>query len=87
VQACQVAAGPAHAGCALERLIGRAVAPTGSEVIELDDVPRGGRAHYATALMPSLAGGETLRTWGSRYARLVLERAPGTKREACRVRW
>jgi hypothetical protein len=26
-----------------------------------------------------------LRAWGSRYARLVLERSHGNKREACRI--
>jgi len=69
----------------LERLIERAVALAGREVIELDDLPPGGWGGYATALMPSLARGETLPAWGSRYARLVLERAQGNKREACRV--
>src|SRR5207248_7966924 len=28
---------------------------------------------------------ETMRAWGSRYARLVLDRSAGNKREACRV--
>jgi hypothetical protein len=28
---------------------------------------------------------DTLRAWASRYARLVLERCRGNKREACRV--
>jgi two-component system response regulator HydG len=69
----------------LERLMERAVALAGTDVIELDDLPPAVRGEYATALMPSLERGETLRAWGSRYARLVLERSQGNKREACRV--
>jgi DNA-binding NtrC family response regulator len=69
----------------LERLIERAVALTGTEVIELDDLPPGVRGDEVTALIPSLARRDSLRAWGSRYVRLVLERAQGNKREACRV--
>jgi len=69
----------------LERLIERAVALAGSEVIELDDLPPAVRGDYGTTVLPSLARRDTLRAWGSRYARLVLERAQGNKREACRV--
>jgi transcriptional regulator with PAS, ATPase and Fis domain len=69
----------------LERLMERAVALAGTDVIELDDLPPGVRGDYTTALMPSLVRRETLRAWGSRYARLVLERSQGNKREACRV--
>ena len=43
------------------------------------------RGDYAAALMPSIDRRETLRAWGSRYVRLVLERCQGNKREACRV--
>jgi hypothetical protein len=35
--------------------------------------------------MPSIDRRETLRAWGGRYVRLVLERCRGNKREACRV--
>jgi two-component system, NtrC family, response regulator HydG len=69
----------------LERLIERAVALAGTEVIELDDLPPAVRGDYGTTVMPSLARRDTLRAWGSRYARLVLERVRGNKREACRV--
>jgi Bacterial regulatory protein, Fis family len=40
---------------------------------------------YAVAVLPSIERDETLRAWGSRYARLVLERCHGNKREACRI--
>jgi DNA-binding NtrC family response regulator len=69
----------------LERLIERAVALAESDVIELDDLPPTVRGEYAAALGPSLRRNETLRTWASRYARLILERCHDNKREACRV--
>ena len=69
----------------LERLIERAVALVDGDVIELDDLPLGVRSGYAENLGPSLSRNETLRAWGARYARLVLDRCKGNKREACRV--
>ena len=53
--------------------------------IELDDLPATVRADYAAVLGPSIDRGDTLRAWGSRYARLVLDRCGGNKREASRV--
>jgi transcriptional regulator with PAS, ATPase and Fis domain len=69
----------------LERLIERAVALAESDVIELDDLPLGVRGAYAEALVPSLKRNDTLRAWGARYVRLILDRCQGNKREACRV--
>ena len=69
----------------LERLVERAVALTESEVIELEDLPSPLRGEFATAFASTLHRAETMRTWGSRYARAVLERCRGNKREACRV--
>ena len=69
----------------LERLIERSVALAATDVIQLDDLPPVVRGDYAVALMPSIDRRETLRAWGSRYVRLVLERCEGNKREACRV--
>jgi hypothetical protein len=34
--------------------------------------------------MPAITDDETMRGWGSRYARLMMERCAGNKREACR---
>ena len=68
----------------LERLIERAVTLTESNQIELDDLPPQLRADYVEILGPSVAAGETLRAWGSRYARLVYERCGRNKRRACR---
>jgi len=69
----------------LERLIERAVALAAGHVLELDDLPPAVRGDYAVALMPSLEGRDSLRAWAGRYARLVLDRCRGNKREACRV--
>ena len=47
--------------------------------IELDDLPPQVRDHFAEVLWPSLAERESMRVWGSRYARLVFERCGGNK--------
>jgi DNA-binding NtrC family response regulator len=69
----------------LERLIERAVALTQSTSIELDDLPATVRGDHAVVLGPSLERGETLRSWGSRYVRIIVDRCQGNKRKACRV--
>jgi DNA-binding NtrC family response regulator len=69
----------------LERLVERAVALSTSDIIELEDLPPPLRGEFATALGPALQQHETMRGWGSRYARAVLDRCRGNKREACRV--
>lgn len=69
----------------LERMIERAVALADSAVIELDDLPPLVRGDYDTVLLPSVRRGETMRAWGSRYARIVLDRCGGNKREASRT--
>jgi transcriptional regulator with PAS, ATPase and Fis domain len=68
----------------LERVIERAVALAGSDFLELDDLPPGLLGGYADVLVPSMRARETMRAWGSRYARLVLERCANNKRQACR---
>jgi len=69
----------------LERMIERAVTLAEGEVIQLDDLPTSVRGEYADVLVPSLRQSDTMRAWGSRYARLVLDRCTGNKREASRV--
>jgi two-component system, NtrC family, response regulator HydG len=69
----------------LERLIERAVALAETDRIELDDLPPQVRGEYGEVLGPSLAASDTLRMWGSRYARLVFERCGRNKRRACRL--
>jgi DNA-binding NtrC family response regulator len=69
----------------LQRVLERAVALTETDRIELDDLPPQIRGEFAEILWPSLERGDSLRTWGSRYARLVFERCGRNKRTACRV--
>jgi DNA-binding NtrC family response regulator len=69
----------------LERLIERAIALAQTDLIELDDLPTRVRGDYAEVLIPSLRRSDTMRAWGSRYARLVMDRCRGNKREASRV--
>lgn len=69
----------------LERLIERAVALTGGHCIELDDLPPHVRGEYREVLAPSLAAGDSMRAWASRYARLVFERCGRNKRRASRL--
>lgn len=68
----------------LERLIERAVALTESNRIELDDLPAHVRGQFGEVLGTSLATGDSMREWGSRYARLVFERSGRNKRRTCR---
>jgi DNA-binding NtrC family response regulator len=68
----------------LERVIERAVALADSGFLEPDDLPPALLGGYADVLRPSLQAHETMRAWGSRYARLVLERCENNKRRACR---
>lgn len=69
----------------LERLMERAVALAESDHIELDDLPPQVRGEYGEVLGPAVAAGDSMRAWGSRYARLVFERCGRNKRHACRL--
>jgi len=69
----------------LERVIEGAVTLTRSDAITLADLPAAVRGDYAVILLPSLRRGDSMRAWGARYARLVLERCEDNKRRACRV--
>ncbi|MGH9254411.1 MAG: sigma-54 interaction domain-containing protein [Vicinamibacterales bacterium] len=69
----------------LERLIERAIALTGSNRIELDDLPPQVRGQYREVLAPALAAGDSMRAWASRYVHLVFERCGRNKRQASRV--
>jgi two-component system response regulator HydG len=69
----------------LERLMERAVALATGDVIELDDLPPLVGGDYGAILLPSFKRSDTLRAWACRYARLMLERCQGNKREAARV--
>ncbi|MBA2603296.1 MAG: hypothetical protein H0U94_06895, partial [Acidobacteria bacterium] len=49
-----------------------------------EDLPPALLGGYQEVIAPALLGRETMREWGSRYARLVLERCERNKRRACR---
>jgi Nif-specific regulatory protein len=68
----------------LERVIERAVALAASAAVELEDLPASLLGGYGDALLTSVRANESMRAWGSRYARLVLERCANNKRRACR---
>jgi DNA-binding NtrC family response regulator len=69
----------------LERMIEGAIATAESHQIGLDDLPVSLRGTYGDVLMPAVQANDCMRAWGSRYARLVLERCNRNKRQACRV--
>jgi transcriptional regulator with PAS, ATPase and Fis domain len=69
----------------LERMIEGAVATCESREIALDDLPITLRGAYGEVLMPSVQANDTMRAWGSRYARMVLEKCEMNKRQTCDV--
>ncbi len=69
----------------LQRVIERAVALSMTGRITLEDLPARVTGDYVERLQPSLARDDTMRAWGSRYARLVLDRCDNNKRQACRI--
>jgi DNA-binding NtrC family response regulator len=69
----------------LERLIEGAVTLAGSDWVTIRDLPPALRGDCAEALRASLKRNDTMRAWGARYARLVLDRCDQNKRRACEV--
>ena len=69
----------------LQRVIERVVALAESDRIEVDDLPPQVRGDFGEVLAPSLACADTMRMWGSRYARLVYERCGRNRRTACAI--
>jgi hypothetical protein len=69
----------------LERLVERAVALVEADRIELDDLPPQVRGEYGEVIGPSIAAGDSMRAWGSRYVRLMFERCGRNKRRTCRA--
>ena len=69
----------------LERLMERTLALSPANVIRLDDLPKKVKGGYGEILLPSVDARETLRAWGRRYVRLVLERHGHNKRKACKA--
>jgi transcriptional regulator with PAS, ATPase and Fis domain len=69
----------------LERLMERTLTLARSTVIEIEDLPLRLRSVYGDVLLPSMNRDDSLRAWGSRYVRLVLERNGRNKRKACQA--
>jgi transcriptional regulator with PAS, ATPase and Fis domain len=69
----------------LERMMERTLALARNATIEVDDLPIRIRDGFDDVLLPSMVRNDTLRAWGSRYVRLVLERSGRNKRKACRA--
>jgi transcriptional regulator with PAS, ATPase and Fis domain len=69
----------------LERMMESAVALAKGQQIELDDLPPEVRGGLPDELDPPGATGDTLRSWSTRYVKLVLHRCGNNKRAACRV--
>jgi DNA-binding NtrC family response regulator len=69
----------------LERVIEGAVTLARSEWIAIEDLPPALRGGGAEALLASANRNDSMRAWGARYARLILERCERNKRRACRV--
>lgn len=69
----------------LQRVIESVVTLARRERVDLDDLPATLRGEFEDVLLPSTSRNDTMRAWGSRYARLVLQRCGDNKRHACDV--
>jgi transcriptional regulator with PAS, ATPase and Fis domain len=69
----------------LQRVIESVVALARTDNVAIDDLPSALRGEYESVLLPSIGRDDTMRAWGSRYARLVLQRCGENKRRACEV--
>ncbi len=69
----------------LERVVERAVALADSNSLELDDLPPAILGGFSEVILPSVRARDSMRAWGSRYARLMLERCRNNKRQTCRA--
>jgi two-component system response regulator HydG len=69
----------------LQRVVEGVVALGQGHRVELEDLPASVRGEVEEILLPSIARNDTMRAWGSRYARLVLHKCGENKRRACDV--
>ncbi len=69
----------------LERMIEGAVTLTATGSITVQDLPKSLRGESIEALQDSLERQDSMRAWGARYARLVLDRCGQNKRRTCDV--
>jgi DNA-binding NtrC family response regulator len=68
----------------LERVMEHAIALADGDCLRLDDLPPSLLDGYAPILAPSFHDKDSMRAWGSRYARMVFERCDENKRRTCR---
>src|SRR6185436_18082781 len=68
----------------LQRVMEYAIALADGDSLRLDDLPPALLDGYAPVVLPSFNERDSLRAWGSRYARMVYERCDENKRQACR---
>ncbi len=69
----------------LQRVVERALALATEDTIDLQDLPAELTRDYTELLQPSITRAESMRAWGSRYARVMLERCGRNKRRTCEV--
>ena len=69
----------------LQRVVERALALATEDTVGLQDLPAELTRDYTELLQPSITRAESMRAWGSRYARLMLERCGRNKRRTCEV--
>ncbi len=69
----------------LRRVIEHVLAFCGAKRIRVHDLPATITGDYVRNLQPSLVRDDSMRAWGSRYARIVLDRCGNNKRQACRI--
>src|SRR6185437_10702141 len=61
-----------------------AVALATGDALQLDDLPPAVVEGYVPVMLPALQSADSMRAWGSRYARMVFERCDENKRRTCR---
>ena len=69
----------------LQRVIENVICLAEQDLVRLDDLPGSLRSDFESIILPSIGRDDTLRTWASRYARLVWQRNGQNKRKACRA--
>ncbi len=69
----------------LRRVVEHVLAFSGARRIRVQDLPPTITGDYVRNLQPSVLRDDSMRAWGSRYARIVLDRCGNNKRQACRV--
>ena len=67
----------------LERVLERAIALASGTLVDVTDLPMTITHGYRDLLAELPRSNDTLRTWTSRYVRVVLDRCDGNKRRAC----